>query len=327
LIKNESIALLELVKNSYDADATTLNVTMKDVEDLEKGTILIEDDGIGMDLDIIENVWMEPGSSYRQDNFSGKKRHTKKFYRSVLGEKGIGRFAVHKLGDVIELTSKKKGQKEIFLRIDWTDFASTKYLDKTPIDVEEREPIVFTGNKSGTQILIKKFRKPWTRGSIREVYRSWNSLCSPFKSPESFQINFDTDKPEWLEGILKFDEIKEYALYKFKCEIDGDKVTKFQYDFQPYPTMKKLKSRRITINDSQIRKVLDIPHAIDNQNNPKDNGIGKIKFEGFIFDRDAKVLSLGVQDKRGFKEYLNLNGGIKVYTHPFWQVPYPLSWL
>ena len=313
LIKNESIALLELVKNSYDADATSLNVTMNNVENPDKGTILIEDNGNGMDLDVIENVWMEPGSSYRRDDFTNLKKHTKKFHRAVLGEKGIGRFAVHKLGDVIELTSRKKGQKEVFLKIDWTTFESSKYLDNTPIDVEEREPKVFTENKTGTQILITRFRQPWTRGMIRDVYRSWNSLCSPFKSPESFQIKFETDKPEWLEGIMNFGEIKEYALYKFICEINGDKITKFQYEFQPYPTMKKLKPRKVTEKDRLLSKNLDIPF-IDGTNYPSGNkGIGKIRFEGFIFDRDAKVMTLGIQDKKGFKEYLNLNGGIKVY--------------
>lgn len=313
LIKNESIALLELVKNSYDADATTLNVTMNNVDNLEKGTILIEDDGNGMDLDIIENVWMEPGSGYNRDDHINQRRYTKKFHRAVLGEKGIGRFAVHKLGDVIELTSRKKGQKEIFLKIDWTIFESSKYLDNTPIEVEERDPEIFTDNKTGTRILIKKFRQPWTRGTIRDVYRSWNSLCSPFESPESFQIKFETDRPEWLEGIMKFEEIKEYALYKFYCEIDGDKITRFHYEFQPYDTMKKLKPRKVTEKDHLLSKNLDIPF-IDNANYPSGNtGIGKIKFEGFIFDRDAKVMTLGIQDKKGFKEYLNLNGGIKVY--------------
>ena len=62
LIKNEKIALLELVKNSYDADATHINISLKQMDKPEEGSIVIEDNGIGMDLDIVKNVWMKPGS-------------------------------------------------------------------------------------------------------------------------------------------------------------------------------------------------------------------------------------------------------------------------
>ena len=65
LIKNESIALVELVKNSYDADANTSDIYMDNVDDPEHGIIIIEDDGYGMSADIVENVWLEPGSDFK----------------------------------------------------------------------------------------------------------------------------------------------------------------------------------------------------------------------------------------------------------------------
>jgi len=69
LIKNESIALIELVKNSYDADANKVDIYMQNVDDLEKGIIIIEDDGYGMDAATVENVWMEPGSDFKAEKF------------------------------------------------------------------------------------------------------------------------------------------------------------------------------------------------------------------------------------------------------------------
>ena len=104
LIKNESIALLELIKNSYDADANHVHVTVEKINDITKGSIIIEDDGVGMDIDIVKNVWMEPGSDYKEQLFSERKR-SQKYNRLPLGEKGIGRFGAHKLGDKIELVS------------------------------------------------------------------------------------------------------------------------------------------------------------------------------------------------------------------------------
>lgn len=311
LIRNESIALLELVKNSYDADSTNLKVTMERVDE-EDGVITIEDNGIGMDIDVIRNVWMEPGS-FKQNDGMHKKRRTEKFGRPILGEKGIGRFAVHKLGNVIELTTRKRGKKEVHIKIDWTIFEKATYLDETPIDVEVREPQVFTGEKTGTKIKVTKFHHPWNRGMIRDVYRSWNSLRSPFESPESFNIDFHIDKKEWLEGIIGLDKIKENALFKFKCEIQGQEITKFVYDFVPFPTMTKLRKKRITKEQPSVQKLKKL---LDRNGKPLDLSkleIGKITFEGFIFDRDPKTLSLGVQDKKGFKNYLDDNGGVKVY--------------
>ena len=110
LIRNESIALLELVKNSFDADASTVDVYMDQVDKPEEGTIIIEDDGYGMDSNIVEDVWMEPGSDHKEKMFENKEV-SPKFKRLPIGEKGIGRFGVHKLGNVIELISKKNKKK------------------------------------------------------------------------------------------------------------------------------------------------------------------------------------------------------------------------
>jgi len=312
LIRNEGIALLELIKNAYDADATKVNVTMKNADERKKGTIVITDNGEGMDMDIIKNIWMEPGSNKKRLEVNKKKR-TKKFGRFVLGEKGIGRFAVHKLGDQIEIITKKRNAKEVRIVIDWTNFEKADYLSDTPIEVEEREPELFSKNESGTKITVKELRSDWTRGMIRDVVRSWNALRSPFTTPESFDIELDTDKEEWIKGIISLESIYEYALFHFKCIIEGNSIKEFEYKFNPYKSMNKLKSRKITEKDTNVKKLLTMRDSKDIEINLSDHDIGQITFEGYIFDRDPKVLSLGIEDKKGFREYLNVNGGVKVY--------------
>jgi len=311
LIKNESIALLELVKNAYDADATHVNLNMEKIDDIENGIIIMEDNGTGMDMETIKNSWMEPGSD-RKAKLVKQKRRTTKFKRLVLGEKGIGRFAAHKLGNLIELVTRKQGNKELHLTINWTDFEKAKYLDDVEVKIFEREPEIFTDNRTGTRITIQKLRVPWTRGMVREVYRSWNSLCSPFSAPDSFLIDFHTDKKEWLDGLIKLEDIKNYALFSFSCEIKGKYVTKFSYKFEPWSTMKKLRKREVSEKNEGVKKMLKIVDEKGKSINPASN-IGTITFEGLIFDRDARILSLGVSDKKGFTEYLDYNGGIKVY--------------
>jgi len=142
LIRNESIALLELIKNSYDADASVAKIIIKNVDNLGEGEIIIEDNGYGMTPKIIKNVWMEPGSGYKDQIIKQLKR-TPKFGRLPLGEKGIGRFAVHKLGDIIELITKAEGHPEVYLKIDWNIFKKAGYLDEFPVEIIERDPVLY----------------------------------------------------------------------------------------------------------------------------------------------------------------------------------------
>ena len=317
LIRNESIALLELVKNSYDADATNVNIKMENIDNCEKGIIIVEDNGTGMDMEILQNVWMEPGSDYKEKLYSDRKIKSR-YNRVPLGEKGIGRFAVHKLGNEIELISKKKNSNEIYLQIDWKSFKDAKYLKDVPISINERiKPEHFTDNKTGTKIIIRRLKTSWNRLMIREIFRSLNSLCSPFDSPDSFKINFDIDEKEWLKELLLWKDVKDYALFKVECEIDGDEIKKFRYSFTPWPAMKKLEPREISEQNEKIKKLKKMVGKNEKNNieaiNLSNFRIGLIKFEAYIFDRDSKILSLGVQDKKGLKKYLDSNGGIRIY--------------
>ena len=317
LIRNESIALLELVKNSYDADATNVNIKMENIDNCEKGIIIVEDNGTGMDMEILQNVWMEPGSDYKEKLYLDRKIKSR-YNRVPLGEKGIGRFAVHKLGNEIELISKKKNSNEIYLQINWESFKDAKYLKDVSISINERiKPEYFTDNKTGTKIIIRKLKTSWNRLMIREIFRSLNSLCSPFDSPDSFKISFDIDETEWLKELLLWKDVKDYALFKVECEIEGDEIKKFRYRFTPWPAMKKLELREISEQNEEIKKLKKMVGK-DEKNNIKAINlskfrIGLIKFEAYIFDRDSKILSLGVQDKKGLRKYLDSNGGIRIY--------------
>lgn len=312
LIRSENIALLELVKNSYDADANSVSVTMNNIDDIRKGSIIVHDDGAGMDADIVRNVWMEPGSDYKEKLFKAGKR-TPKFKRLPLGEKGIGRFGAHRLGNKIELISRKAGHDEVAIRIDWSDFAKAKYLEDAPVTIIERRPEVFKGNSSGTRIEIRDLRVAWDRGMARECHRAMTALCSPFDSPDSFQAKLDLDNDSWLGGLFTWKDAKESSLFSIRCEMNGEYITDFSYRFTPWPSMSKLEKRRVTKEDPNVGKLLKMVRA---DNTPIDLGkhsIGPVKFKAYIFDREARILELGVQDKRGLKEYLDTNGGIRVY--------------
>lgn len=314
LIKNEYIAIIELVKNAYDADATRVEIYMENVDNPGAGLIIIEDDGFGMDADIVENVWMEPGSDFKAEKFQNKEA-TPKFRRLPIGEKGIGRFGVHKLGHRIEMTTKKKNSKEVFVSIDWRIFDNFRYLEEVPIKIIERDtPQHFKEGRSGTNIVISDLRNEITRGLAREVKRAITSLTSPFDSNDAFIAEFDvTDKPAWFDGLLDWSEVKHYALYNFKLHIKDDRIIDFSYKFTPWPTMSRLSEREDNISSPIIQQFAMLENSDNIQFSLSDHKIGEIIFEGFIFDRDAFILRLGVTDKKGFKDYLDNNCGIRVF--------------
>ncbi|OQX77920.1 MAG: hypothetical protein B6D64_07545, partial [Bacteroidetes bacterium 4484_276] len=191
LIKNPVMAIYELVKNSYDADAKRVDVRFINIDSIDDAAISVEDDGIGMTSEIIEDVWLEPGSDNRKpvDIKTGVRQIIKSiiFNRVPMGEKGVGRFAVHKLGSKILLitrpliitidegTNKIQKQKladyEIQLFINWEDFNQTKHLSDIPIKWKLKKDIndFRFKDKSGTYIHISGLKEKWTKGMARQL--------------------------------------------------------------------------------------------------------------------------------------------------------------
>lgn len=337
LIKNESIALVELVKNSYDADASYCKVYMQNVDKKLSGQIIIEDDGLGMDLSTITNSWLEPGSDLKEkivNNISYSKKG-----RLPIGEKGIGRFGVHKLGKEIELISRKAGKKEVVVEINWEEFEKYKYLDQAPVTLFERSPEFFTENKTGTRIIIKNLSKNWNKGMLRDVFRAINAISTPtsYNIDELIKISekkksvnekndlskFDaqiiTNHTEWIKDIPTWKEIIEYALFFFEIEIKEDVITKFKYKFQPWQNMHGIRARTVTERNNPIAKLLDIMDPDEAKAValaiPKNLQIGLVQFKGCIFIRDLPVLKILGRNPNIVKEYLDENGGIRIYRN------------
>lgn len=104
LIGSDSLALFELVKNSYDADSASVTISMNDIL-TGHGTIVIEDKGTGMSPDVIEQAWLTIGTDYKR-----KEVKTSPIYHRVsMGNKGVGRLAVHRLAHKIQVETQALG--------------------------------------------------------------------------------------------------------------------------------------------------------------------------------------------------------------------------
>ncbi|GHV85093.1 hypothetical protein AGMMS50230_07010 [Spirochaetia bacterium] len=317
LIKSESIALMELIKNAYDADASYCTVEMENIESPKEGSIIITDDGTGMNYEILKDVWLDIGTSNKADKKKTiNKSRSPKYHRIPLGEKGIGRFGVHRLGHEIEVVSRMEGEEECQLLIDWDAIDKSKYIEDFPITLKKRPAETFKKNH-GTKITIRRLKNTWDRATVRECHRAITSLNSPFDGIENFRSDLTVHGSNWLEGLLEYDDINEYKLYSFEAIFSGTHITDFKYSFLPYPNMMGITERIVTTNDlaETSRRLVGAdenrkPYTVDLAKEK----IGTIVFKGIIFDLDTKILKIAtLSDVKGFKNYLSTNGGIRIF--------------
>jgi signal transduction histidine kinase len=151
LVREPEVALLELIKNAYDADATSCEVRLSGNDRIE-----IVDDGSGMSLDDFTHGWMRIGTSSK-----GARSVTERFNRPITGEKGIGRFAVRYLGQRLDLASiafdDGRGTKtRLEAEFEWTDFDRRE--DLKDVTVPYRLVAVDSATPTGTVLTISDLK-------------------------------------------------------------------------------------------------------------------------------------------------------------------------
>ncbi|MEZ4294650.1 MAG: ATP-binding protein [Polyangiaceae bacterium] len=129
------MAVLELVKNAYDADASCVLVAFMPDEEFAGGKVQVIDDGVGMTLDTLRGAWLEPATD--REARSAPQRAAN---RRVLGEKGLGRFAAARIANHLYVTSRRQGDdNEARVLLDWTEFdVKDRYLDEVSVLWEVR---------------------------------------------------------------------------------------------------------------------------------------------------------------------------------------------
>jgi signal transduction histidine kinase/anti-sigma regulatory factor (Ser/Thr protein kinase) len=195
LISTEELAVVELVKNAYDAGARHVVITIQPRTTREPGEIIIRDDGDGMSLNALRNVFMFAGYSERPDEVETARR-------IPTGEKGIGRFAADKLGHEIVVTTKTANVKQALrVEVDWDLFESRK---KKFHDI--RVPYRNVGSpelgSKGTILQITRLRSEWERRKIEALRNSLEDLLDPQYPPSDFQIELQVPGSLTLTGPI-----------------------------------------------------------------------------------------------------------------------------
>lgn len=314
LIKDSYAALVELVKNSYDADATNVTITFSTFETIDSGKkekhikIIVKDDGHGMDLETVTTKWLVPSTDDKlQRKYSPNDR-------LMQGRKGIGRYAAAILGNEMLMQTVHKGKKTSML-VNWMDFEEEKYLEDVELLVETSE----TSESSGTTIEItgndEKINE-WSKEAFDLLLKELRKLLSPFQDLErdSFNIklkfkNFPVDK--YSDTEINVEPFPIINLYDYR--LSGNIIRKTIEEVENnYPVNKSqliharknktfedniiiadLKFENSLVDGSATERIVEIIDVYD------ELYTGKVEFDFRVFDRDPEAIENLIE--RGLK--------------------------
>jgi len=230
LVAAPEVALTELIKNSYDADAT------KCLLKLNQDEIVVTDNGNGMTLDEFLGFWMVVGTKGKARN-----SYSKKFNRKVSGSKGIGRFAVRFLGAMLVLTTvaydqKKKKLFRIEATFDWTLASTHNSISEVEIPYTVTEVNSLSVDE-GTTLKISKLRPGVKDANYSAIATQTISLTTPIEGLEKpsfikkskkdtgFSVQFGSlaDSPSADIESLQEKVLKNYVA-RARMEVENKKL-------------------------------------------------------------------------------------------------------
>lgn len=344
LISGPEAALIELVKNAYDADSPSVHIKISPPEDNiwigNCGCITVSDSGHGMTALDLTDKWFEPATS---DKLERRTSPTKS--RQMLGAKGVGRFATARLGKFLDLRTSainKDGKLEVSnIKVDWSHFEKSRYLDEIEIEVSTRNGRA--DEQTGVTLEISGLRDHWTRRQLELLVRELRRMVSPIEAQEDeFQIYLDltgfkqevhgfdgqalivgvlgalpdgNGKP--LEGYCEADfEIKPFRLEQiFHYSVSGRFESNGAFQGTFINQRGDSKPQTITLEASPLTEEEEV--------------CGEFNLRLNVYDRegDAVVelfekLGLGAIGKLEAKKVLDENIGIGIYRNGFRIRPY-----
>ncbi|MET4730670.1 signal transduction histidine kinase [Lysobacter enzymogenes] len=351
LIRNERVALVELIKNAYDADASWVKVTFENFDEDFASTaaskIIIEDDGVGMSESIIRDHWANPATPVKLLSKAAVGRSPGG--RIVQGEKGIGRFALLKLGRNIQITTRTdKADEERVVTLDLsgydTDFlqgGKPLFLDNLRVGLKRVKPAELivrdsiklgarrkTRKPYGTRIEISHLTSTWSRRKVEGVYEDMARLQSIFalgpedkkrRDADPFEVlihrndrheTFEAERRETLESLLENNTV---------FRIEG----KFDNKQQAFDFKIGRRNRHIKLDDPEFAGLAVFKEAFGKKGEElRRRGVecGPFGFAFFVFDfspdaQGARLLSKPDRELiRDHRIYL-YRDGIRVYPY------------
>lgn len=344
LIKDPAAAIVELIKNAYDADADWVKVIFT-TENGNKIKIIIEDNGHGMSFNDVVNKWLVPSIDDKV------KRRESPGGRIMQGRKGIGRFAASILGNEFFMETITPSGEKTTVFIDWNQFTVANYLDEVQILIES----TITQKQKGTKIEItgdSRKLEEWTKHEVENLINELRKLLSPLRDKQNdlfnvtiifknFSISGYENRQIDIEPYPLID-LFDYRLYGkiFEIDIDGVDLDVFKDKATVKETIAALKEKGQTkvvlaqlIYENNIEnKKENINKLIQLDQNSK--YCGEIQIDLRVFDRDPEsiedLIKRGLKDpvtdrslgKREARKLLDEFSGVSIYRGDFRIRPY-----
>lgn len=340
LIGDSYAALVELVKNSFDADATKVDITFNysKIDNKNALKIAIKDDGHGMDFDTVINKWLVPATDDKL-----KRKISKNGSRVLQGRKGIGRFAASILGQEMTLSTVDEIGEKSEAIIDWRIFKTDDFLENIELLVEKTQ----TKESSGTELLIiakdEKYIETyindkgneetvekvdsklsyWNKETLIQLVNELRKLVSPFDESieDEFKINLSFENSPFTEvdENIKIDSypIIKYYDYRISGSItnQGDANLLFENNINPVSIQKEEINVKFELDDTE-------------------EYCGLLKVDFRVFDREPEAIdnlinkglinpvSKQYMGKNDARRLLNEVFGVNVYKNSFRIRPY-----
>ena len=231
LVTDDVVAVMELVKNSYDALATRVDVRIRPARDLfsDREYIEVADDGHGMDYTTVRDAWCviaTPSRSERPIAKAGDRA------RAVTGEKGLGRLAAARLGDDIRVRTRQTGGPVLEFSLKWSDVFQAEDVGDVGIQVA-RLPDDSFDRPHGTSIWIGSLRSEWDAQRIDDLGADLAKLISPF-GPEDFAIRLDAPGQDGTSNVrdIRLPEYVSEPKYRIAGRVDGGGTIHWRYRYR-----------------------------------------------------------------------------------------------
>ena len=303
LVGKQGTALSELIKNAYDADATEVELTFSG-QGRKGGTLVISDNGVGMSDQVIRSSWMRISTTDKADN-----PVSPLFGRPRAGKKGIGRFAVQRLGERLELETKPRGSEWGYrVSFEWDEsFAAGRDLSDVfnAIDRFEKDP-----EDQGTTLKINGLRDAWSETAIKRIWRSVMLLQPPFPlaKPSTMQNSKRRNDPGFsvtIDNVSQANHAKSFSIEDTFLSLAVAEITA-SIDDEGVATA-HLKSKKLEIDET-----LEFDERFEL--------VGPTTFSTRYFIYSSQFLGgMSQADAaRMGREY----GGIRIYRNGFRVLPY-----
>jgi signal transduction histidine kinase len=334
LISGPEAAVIELVKNAYDADASYVSISFVPPLRVGAGRIVVTDDGHGMTLLDIEEKWMEPATSAKVGL-----RYSPKLKRPMMGSKGIGRFAAAKLGRRMGLNSvsERTGKRvEVLIpELDWATFSGDTYLSDISINYFVQE----TSNPTGTTIEISDLSEDWTKAKVSRLYLELRRLISPLHQNGKASFSISLDLSLCTTDTVGFNGAEIVGASYDPASRDENFDLRKAFEVQPFPILTNCDYEVTGYFDPegtfhgklQIHRGRQSAKPIELSVPSKEDEIacGKVAVQLYLFDREAEAVrqavrkaGLGDVSAKEARQILDDVAGVAIYRDGFRVRPY-----